>query len=63
MALSLFGLDLQLCTAESACMWEKMWGKHVEPLQTRMVLDILAETVRFELTEGSPLRQFSRLLV
>lgn len=24
---------------------------------------ILAETVRFELTEGSPLRQFSRLLV
>jgi len=28
-----------------------------------MARDKLAETVRFELTEGSPLRQFSRLLV
>src|SRR5690349_7014526 len=44
--------------------WREKWReKEKGPVQTCMEPHHLAETVRFELTDGSPRRQFSRLLV
>ncbi len=43
-------------------MWGMMMGKNKNSLETRMNAKYLAEAVRFELTEDSHPRQFSRLL-
>jgi hypothetical protein len=41
-------------------MWGKVWGKLKKTAESELFLDILAEAVRFELTEGANPRRFSR---
>ena len=42
----------------SIALWGKLWGKNKKALKSLYLLDMLAEAVRFELTNGCPLPVF-----